>query len=283
MSIPGREILDEFYKYDQDLPLSAVESENLAPPGEAREYHVSFTGARDQRICALLSLPDGPPPHPAVIILHGVFGHKSSPNQLKRSACLVKAGYATLRIDGQYCGERQMRSTDGGSIQPRYSYRNRDAMVQTVTDLMRGVDYLATKKDIDIGRLGFAGFSMGGAVGAIFCSYDERVKAVVLGITGGDFSRLNISAADARTASRIARAYRIVDPIHFAHNIAPRPLLMQNASRDFIIPRGCTEALFEAAREPKSIIWYDCGHADLPEQCLDDMAGFFDKHLRGCG
>lgn len=272
-------ILDEFYKYDPDLPLDVGESENLAPPGAPEEFHVTFLGARDQRVCALLTLPLGEPPHPAVVILHGVFGHKSSPNQLKRSAQLAKAGYATLRIDGQYSGEREVCIGDGASIQTRYYYRNRDAMIQTVTDLMRGVDYLASRQDIDIARIGFAGFSMGGALGAIFCSYDRRIKAVVLGITGGDFSKFNVSAPDAQAAERMLQAYRIVDPIHYVANISPRPLLMQNASYDFIITRAATEALFEAAREPKKIIWYDCGHADLPDDCLEDMSGFFDAEL----
>jgi dienelactone hydrolase len=278
MGFGGENVLDEFYKYDKDLPLEAVESENLAPRGEPKEFHVAFDGAKDQRICTLLTLPEGKPPYPAVIILHGIFGHKRSPNQLKRSARLVKAGYATLRIDGQYCGERQRRG-DGGNFQTRYYYRNRDAMIQTVTDLMRSVDYLCARPDIDVVRLGFAGFSMGGALGAIFCSYEERIKAVALGITGGDFSKLNMSAPDVQTAERMLQAYRIVDPVHYVGKISPRPLLMLNAENDMVITRAATEALFEAARAPKKIIWYDCGHANLPEECLEDMTQFFDSAL----
>jgi dienelactone hydrolase len=280
MDFEAREILDELYKYDEDLPLEVVESDNLSAPGEPKEFHVTYAGPRDQRVCALLTLPQtGEPPYPAVVILHGVFGHKTSPNQLKRSACLVAGGYATLRIDGQYCGERQIGNMHGGGIRPQYYYRNRDAMIQTVMDLMRGVDYLVSRPDIDGGNIGFAGFSMGGAIGAIFCSYDCRIKAVVLGITGGDYSKLNISAPDVQTAERMLRAYRVVDPIYYVANISPRPLLMQNASHDLIITRASTEALFKAAGEPKQIFWYECGHADLPDDCLEDMRRFFDRCL----
>jgi len=280
MDFCPEELLKEFFAYDEDLPLEATISGNLAPPAEAQEFHICFTGTHDQRVCALLTIPHaGTPPYPVVLVLHGVFGHKSSPNQLLRSAYLVKAGYATLRIDGQYSGERRVISADGGVIENRYYHRNRDAMIQTATDLMRGVDYLHTREDIDSRRIGFAGFSMGGAVGAMFCSFEKRVKAVVLGITGGDFSKLNVSAPDAATAERMLRAYRLVDPIHYVRHISPRPLLMQNAMHDIIITRASTEALFEAAGEPKRIIWYDCGHADLPEQCLKDMRLFFDAEL----
>ncbi len=276
MRFHENELLGELFAYDRDLPL-AVECK---PAGNEKEneFHITFTGTHDERVRALLTLPEaGHPPYPAVIILHGVFGHKSSPNQLKRSACLTEAGYATLRIDGQYSGERQ--SGSNGGIQTRYYYRNRDAMIQTVTDLMRAVDFLHSRSDMAAERIGFAGFSLGGAIGAIFCSLEKRIKAVALGITGGDFSKLNVSAPDVETAERMLRAYRVVDPIHYIHNISPRPLLMQNASHDFVITRAATEALFEAALEPKRIIWYDCGHADLPEQCLEDMRQFFDAQL----
>jgi fermentation-respiration switch protein FrsA (DUF1100 family) len=153
-------------------------------------------------------------------------------------------------------------------------------MVQTAIDLMRGVDYLASRKDIDMRKIGFAGFSMGGAVGALFCSYDSRVKAVALGIAGGDFRTLNLHSSGKAAKDRMLRAYRPVDPVFYISRISPRPVLMLNASHDQIVPRAATEALFEAAREPKNIIWYDCGHADLPDKMLDDITGFFDLELR---
>jgi len=273
------EIMDEFFAYDENLPLDAVEKPIESDAGEPRRFHVTFTSARDERVPALLVLPaDAAPPHPVVLILHGVFGYKSSPNQIKRSDALVAAGYATLRIDGKYRGEREAGAAGGLGLQTAYFYRNRDAMIQTVVDLMRGVDYLASRNDIDVERVGFTGFSMGGAIGAIFCAIDERVEAAVLGITGGDFDKLNIRAG-ATGEERLRRAYMIMDPVNFVSRISPRPLLMINGAKDEIVPKAATEALYEAAREPKRIIWYDCGHIDLPDEYLDEMTGFFDAEL----
>ncbi len=273
------EIMDEFFAYDENLPLDAVEKPIESDAGEPRRFHATFTSARDERVPALLVLPaDAAPPHPVVLILHGVFGYKSSPNQVKRSDALVAAGYATLRIDGKYRGEREAGAAGGFGLQTAYFYRNRDAMIQTVVDLMRGVDYLASRNDIDVERVGFTGFSMGGAIGAIFCAIDERVKAAVLGITGGDFDKLNIRAG-ATGEEHLRRAYMIVDPVNFVSRISPRPLLMINGAKDEIVPKAATEVLYEAAREPKRIIWYDCGHTDLPDEYLDEMTGFFDSAL----
>ncbi|UCD57035.1 MAG: acetylxylan esterase [Candidatus Hydrogenedentota bacterium] len=287
MDVRAEQILDELFKYDENLPLEAVERQSTTGAekprrGESRQYHVTFASVHDQRVPALLTLPsNATPPFPAILFLHGVLGNKDSPNQRKRSAFLASAGYATLRIDGQYRGEREVRFRGGVGLQTEYYYRNRDAMIQTAIDLMRGVDYLASRDDIDLEKVGFAGFSMGGAVGTLFCAHDPRVRAVVLAITGGNFGKFRKAAGDKRTEERIRRAYRIVDPVLYVSRISPRPLLMLNAARDEIVPRAATEALFEAAREPKRIIWYDCGHAELPDENLNEMGKFFDAELRG--
>jgi len=280
MDVHAENIMDEFLKYDETLPLDAVEKQIESASGEPRQFHVIFTSVRDQRVPALLTLPsDAPGPLPVVLILHGVFGHKSSPNQVKRSAALARAGYATLRIDGQYRGERDAGFAGGTGVQTTYYYRNRDAMIQTVTDLMRGLDYLESRRDIDMKRVGFAGFSMGGAIGAVFCAHEPRVKAAVLAVTGGDFDKLNIHTEDKASRERLRKAYRIVDPVLYVSRISPRPLLMINAGNDEIVPKAATETLYEAAKEPKSIIWYDCGHASLPDEYLEETIKFFDAEL----
>jgi len=128
-------------------------------------------------------------------------------------------------------------------------------------------------------RAGFTGFSMGGAIGTVFCALDERVRAASLGVTGGDFDKLNIGSGAGPSEGGLRRAYMVVDPVTYAPRISPRPILMINAAKDEIVPRAATVALYEAAREPKRIIWYDCGHAGLPEEYLDEMITFFDAEL----
>jgi cephalosporin-C deacetylase-like acetyl esterase len=273
------ENMDEFFEYDREMSLDSIETPVETDSGASSAFHITYTSARDERVSSLLTLPSKAPPYPVVLVLHGVFGHKTSPNQIKRSDALVGAGYATLRIDGQYSGERATDGLVGAGLHGPHCYRNRDAIIQTVIDLRRGVDYLTTRNDIDPERIGFTGFSMGGMIGTIFCALEKRVGAVALGITGGDFSLMNVGAADAETRSRLMRAYHPVDPVNYASRISPRPLLMINAANDDVIPRAATEALYEAARDPKRIAWYDCGHANLPDEYLGEMIRFFDSEL----
>ena len=56
-------------------------------------------------------------------------------------------------------------------------------------------------------------------------------------------------------------------------------MLFVNATRDDRIPRAHAEALHAAAAEPKQVLWFECGHADLPGRALKAMWGFLAPHL----
>ena len=59
----------------------------------------------------------------------------------------------------------------------------------------------------------------------------------------------------------------ITDPVYFIGRFSPRPLLMLSARRDELIPKFATEALFNAAGEPKELVWFNSGHV-LPPTAL---------------
>ena len=67
--------------------------------------------------------------------------------------------------------------------------------------------------------------------------------------------------------------------MHHIARFAPRPVLFVNATRDDRIPRAHAEALHAAAAEPKQVLWFECGHADLPGRALKAMWGFLAPHL----
>ena len=59
----------------------------------------------------------------------------------------------------------------------------------------------------------------------------------------------------------IARCAEYV-PDSVVHLISPKPLLVQAAKGDSLIPIGLTKAMFAQAGEPKRLEVYDCGHFD---------------------
>jgi dienelactone hydrolase len=132
---------------------------------------------------------------------------------------------------------------------------------QAVLDLRRCLDALAPLAQIDSQRIAYAGFSLGAMAGAVFCAEDPRPRAAALALGGGGLG----PAA--------------VDPCSWVERIAPRPLLFVGAEHDEVIPRAATEALYEAAREPKSLHWYEAPHSSLPGEALKKMWLFLKDHL----
>jgi dienelactone hydrolase len=63
---------------------------------------------------------------------------------------------------------------------PRKNYFTlRDVIVQTVIDCRRAVDYLATRSDIDMRRIGVYGYSLGGFEALALTAAESRIKATV--------------------------------------------------------------------------------------------------------
>jgi dienelactone hydrolase len=130
-----------------------------------------------------------------------------------------------------------------------------------VADLSRTITALSGLPEIDGDRVAYAGFSLGGIVGALYCAEDPRPRAAALALAGGGFGPDE------------------VDPCHRVARIAPRPVLMVNARHDATVPAAATEKLFAAAQEPKRLEWYDTDHSTLPGRALKEMWTFLRTHL----
>jgi dienelactone hydrolase len=107
---------------------------------------------------------------PVVICLHGTGGSKESRSDLLRQ--LARRGYLAMAFDARYHGDRIPGGADGSK---QYNdavivaWRTKRGVKQTYPfwydtayDLWRAVDYLVTREDVDSGRIGTIGFSMGG-------------------------------------------------------------------------------------------------------------------------
>ena len=98
-----------------------------------------------------------------VVVMHGAGSTRS--DVLDQSAVLVGSGYSVLLIDARGHGESHGTAMDFGWYGD--------------LDIAAGTDFLASRAEIDPGRIGVVGFSMGGeeAIGAT--ATDPHVRAVV--------------------------------------------------------------------------------------------------------
>lgn len=274
------------YDYDASLPLLAEEKplKDMLPSQTQlrKRWLISFDSVHDQRVTAILALPQKPaPPFPAVVLLAGSGGHKDTDYIRFAADMLATQGIASLAIDAQYHGDRA-RKDRSGDIHLIHSSTNRDAWIQTVTDLRRAVDYLQTRKEILADRIGYLGVSQGAILGGTFLGVEKRLAAACLALPAGGSVAYAKSQGlyKSENAARIEANAALTDPIHFIGAFAPRPLLVLAARKDELIPKEATEAVFAAAGEPKRIQWYNSGHVLPPNALLVDAKQFFLEHLQ---
>ncbi len=279
------------YADNAALPLSIKTGEANTVRG-CRLERFSYLSTNNQRVPALLFLPpNASAAHPAacLILLHGLGGSKEQMAGLAFFA--ASAGYASLVIDLYGHGERLRPVTAKvGSQAQELAVGVR----QTAVDVRRGLDYLATRREIDPGRVGLVGISLGAIIGTVSAGVDGRVKAVALISGGGDWGLIlrTLSARNAPVGGRnmnglkgldwakVSADLAAEDPLTFVPHIAPRPLLLLHGRKDDIIVPQAASELYAAAKEPREIRWYAAyGHVPPPEVVYPALKTFFGKQL----
>jgi dienelactone hydrolase len=253
---------------DPDEPLGALFFECEAPPalGAVRCLRFEYTSRGDRANGRLLLPAERGGRRPLALVGHGAGGSCDAPYMDAVAGPWVRAGAAVAAIDFPLHGERRSAKLTERLLAGLAGAAPPDGLVgdfagQALLDLRRALDALAGHPEVDVERNVYAGFSLGTIVGAVFCAGEPRVRAAALAIGGAGFGPAGL------------------DPAHHIARFAPRPLLFVNATRDDRVPRAAAEALHAAAAEPKKVLWFECGHADLPGRALKAMWGFLAPHL----
>jgi hypothetical protein len=137
----------------------------------------------------VLTLPAaGTPPFPVVIFQHGFGG--SNAQVLSRVGSLLAAkGIATIGISAASHGRRgsPIDLLTGSALQLRDIFRQTNAdQMALVRMIEAGVDVDRDgHPDLDAGRIGYLGISLGGLTGGPFVATEARIGAAVLNVTSG--------------------------------------------------------------------------------------------------
>lgn len=150
---------------------------------------VSEAGVRVPGI--MIKLATLPGPRPVVIAMHGTGGNKET--QVEYLERLAQAGFLAVAIDGRYHGARSQAGTGSVEYIDAILRAFRDGkekpfFFDTAWDIMRLVDYLETRKDVDAKRIGLFGISKGGIEAYLAAAADPRVAVVVPCIAVESFS-----------------------------------------------------------------------------------------------
>ena len=198
---------------------------------------------------------------------------------------MADRGFVTAAIDARHHGARI--TTKHGADNAQYfaamlaTYRTgtgRPYLYDTVWDVLRLVDYLQTRDDVDPRRIGVMGISRGGTEAYLAAAVDPRIAAVVpiIGVQGfrwaldndrwqprvGTFAPAVEGAARDEGVPKVDAAFvrrfydRVAPGIYGDYDsgsmlalIAPRPVLVINGDSDPRTPlAGVQEAIASARR-----------------------------------
>jgi pimeloyl-ACP methyl ester carboxylesterase len=144
------------------------------PPFPYRNEDVAYdNSAGHAHLVGTLTLPSGPGPYPAVLLITGsglqdrdetVFGHKPF---LLWADTLTRRGIAVLRVD-----DRQI----GGSTGEVRTATTADF----ASDVTAGVAFLRSRRDIDPQRVGLLGHSEGAIIAPMVAAQDQSIAFVVM-------------------------------------------------------------------------------------------------------
>lgn len=268
--------VSKYYGYDRAVPLKDS-VRVIIDTTDFKVLSVSYNSIHNKKVTGLLSIPKNTTtPLPVIILIHGLGDHKTVDYVAFGNDLFLKNGFAVLRIDISGHGDRK-GDVFKFDLTGTYKYWTRNVISQTVFDLRRTVDFIESRKELDPQRIGYYGISLGGIIGTVFCGVDDRIKVPVIALAGGQMNLLYEEQALSEEAKDFVS---IIEPLNFVKQISPRPFLMLNAKNDEIVPPMMSKLLFNKAKDPKEIIWYDAKHRDVPlDKVYQDGLNWFKTYL----
>jgi 2,6-dihydroxypseudooxynicotine hydrolase len=221
---------------------------HLDPPGE--RVVIPFDGAQ---LVGNLRRPAGPGPHPVVILIPGLDSAKEEFGATEQ--LFLDRGLATFSVDGPGQGEAEYNL----AIRPDWEVPGA-AIIDAVTTL----------PDIDPGRVGIWGVSLGGYYAPAFAAGDERVRACIalagpydFGAAWSSLPQLTREAFQFRSKAASAdEAERKARELTMAGRAATlrAPLLVIMGKRDRLFPYQQAERLVAEVAGPAELLLLEQGN-----------------------
>jgi len=254
------------FSYDKK-PLDAKVEETIE--GESwKAEKVSFdAGYNNERMLAFIFFPKNYKGtlQPVVFFTgsNDIFSKKFETRFINSIDFIIKSGRVLIYPILKGTNER---SDELKSDLPDETVFYRDHVIMWRKDIGRTIDYLETRKEIAIDKLGFLGWSWGGYMGGIMPAIEKRFKAVVLNVGG---MNMNKSLPEADQLNYLPRV--------------KQPVLMLNGKYDMFCPLETSQMpmynLLGTPKQEKKIIIYDAGHLVPKIEFVKETLLWYDRYL----
>jgi dienelactone hydrolase len=239
----------------------------IARPGYRIEKIV-FESLPGVEVPAHLYLPEGLQTRaPAILFYNGHWWDDSKSRPGFQSFCInmARLGFAVFSFDPFGQGERGVSQRDHRRVEALLAGISQQGFAEYETQ--RALEYLLSRKEVDAERIGMTGASGGGYNTWITAALDPRIKVAVPVVGTSDFYKQIhfVRANDWYQANEhchfIPGLLQFADNHEFVAMVAPRPLLIINATEDLGFPIGGVHeygaALYRSFGTPAQIAYFE--------------------------
>ena len=265
---PSPEAIAQFWGSTRERlahePMDAV-VELTKDPLPYRKYRVTLRSLGGVHFRAYMGIPirgeSSAIPLPAIVTAPGYGGWQQG---VMLDEC--QRGYGVLQVFPRAQGDSEElwklkgeKLTWGIASPEGYYYQGAYA------DMIRAIDFLASRSEIDSKRIGIMGVSQSGGIALAVAAIDSRVRAVSAHLpflcdlrraatTEGSLAKKLLDQAGVNTESSW-NTLDYFDPVRLASNIHA-PALVSAGGKDTTCPASTIRATFDRIAGIKSLVWY---------------------------
>ena len=230
---------------------------------------------------------------PIIVNVNGHWAHKKDEDRIQlRSAFQATQGYIAIAVDSPGW------SFEGTSLIERRDEGNHNdfQLVQGGTnttgyyvwDTMRALDYMATRTDTDMSRIGITGAS-GGGLGTLYTfAADDRYKAAVPVVY---MASMETAPDNGCLCNHVPGTSQIGDRSDVIGIQAPKPVYLMGAQNDGEFPPAPTRLTHKKMQETWNLfgkkddvyVQIFAGGHDYNQLMREASIGFFNKYVKGQG
>jgi len=267
-----------------------------------RVEKIIYESMPDFHVTACMFIPDGiRGKRPAVI---HVSGHTAlsfrEPVYQTFIHNLVKKGFIVFAIEPIGQGERDQyfdQATNKSAIGQgvlTHTYVGDQCFISGSSlaryfawDVIRGIDYLVTRKEVDSENIGIAGRSGGGTQSAYAAAFDERIKAAAPeAFITSQRRLLELPGLQDSESNLYQAAMNRIEHADFIEVRAPKPMMIVTTTRDYFSIQGARETYHEALKayeafgKPENLILAEDDHIHgSTKKNRESVYGFFQRFL----
>ena len=247
----------DLFEYDRSKPFD-VQLTGTEKRGDIEIRDITFASLASGRTPAYLIVPPQQTRRAAILFVHWYEPPNPTSNRtqfVNEAVDLAQRGVISLLPATLWSAPEWFRK--------RKREEDFASTLQQVKELRRAMDLLLSQPGVDSKRVAFVGHDFGAMCGAIMAGVDRRASAYALQAGTSKWTNWYLYGPPMPEPARsnFIKKLAPLDPVTHIGKAPPAAVFLQFATRDFFVPHDVAEEFWQAARQPKEIVFYDAHHA----------------------